>query len=68
LRVASRVTIRDHHGQIARANAAAPDFSATFHRWFVEACRVAERKPPAIKALVFQRTELLLELMVDRAY
>jgi hypothetical protein len=28
---------------------------------------MAERKPPAVKLVVFRRTGLLLELMADRA-
>jgi hypothetical protein len=51
------------HAALMNAIDASPDLAST-HRWWKQ---VAERRPAAVKLVVFRHTGLLFELMADRA-
>jgi hypothetical protein len=42
------------HNGLMNAIAPSPDLEATFKRWWLQAEQTAERKPPAVKLVVFR--------------
>jgi hypothetical protein len=55
------------HAALMHAIETCPDLESTLRRWWLQAEQTAERKPAAVRLVVFKRTGLLFELMADRA-